>query len=194
MARPAEFDRKLVLEQAEELFWRQGYRATTINDLVQVTGMQPGSLYAAFKSKENLFMLVINQYADELLNSIRVIFSECKCAYTAIKRFTEMLLEQASDGVEWKGCLLVNSMIEFGYFGSSEIQTRLRSIHSELEQIFAHKISEAKSKGELSDDADPDSLAFYLVTCFWGFNAIRGTQPGSKKLADIMNNILIPLT
>ncbi|WP_432648842.1 TetR family transcriptional regulator [Methylomarinum roseum] len=45
MARPIAFDRDHVLQQAIDVFWLRGYTATSIKNLVNATGLQPGSLY-----------------------------------------------------------------------------------------------------------------------------------------------------
>jgi TetR/AcrR family transcriptional repressor of nem operon len=193
MARPAEFDRERVLDQAKNLFWRQGYRLTTINDLVQVTGMQPGSLYAAFKSKEKLFLLVIDEYAREMRNLIQSIFAQSRSALAGVKGFIDFVYEQASQGSEWQGCLLVNSMVEFSHGGEGDIQEHLRIAYAEMENLFARQLNQARADGELRIDADPQALAAYLITCLWGLSSIRGAQLDRKKLAGIVKQILASL-
>jgi AcrR family transcriptional regulator len=59
MARPRSFDGELVLAQARELFAKQGYNGTSIDDLVKTTGLLRGSLYKAYGSKRNLFALLL---------------------------------------------------------------------------------------------------------------------------------------
>ena len=59
MARPRLFDEAAVIAQAAALFGRLGYNATSIDELLAVTGLQRGSLYKAFGSKRNLFEKVL---------------------------------------------------------------------------------------------------------------------------------------
>ena len=193
MARPAEFDRDLVLDQAKELFWRQGYRTTTINDLVQATGMQPGSLYAAFKNKENLFLLVIERYMDDMRAVLRKTFGEHASALEGVLGFIELVRRQAADSDDWKGCLLVNSMVEFSHEDEGVIQMRLRKAFRELEQIFARQLNQARADGDLDPESDPHHLASYLLTCLWGLNAIRGAQPDHARVSAIVELMLTPL-
>ena len=54
MGRPALYERDDVLEKAMHAFWDNGYNSTSMAQLVEATSLQPGSLYAAFKSKEEL--------------------------------------------------------------------------------------------------------------------------------------------
>jgi len=60
MARPREFDRNLVLEKAMQVFWSQGYEATSLTDLARSMGLSKSSLYDTFGSKHDLFLEFIN--------------------------------------------------------------------------------------------------------------------------------------
>lgn len=59
MARPRSFDQTEIIIKVAELFGRLGYNATSVDDLVSVTGLQRGSIYKAFGSKRNLFVLAL---------------------------------------------------------------------------------------------------------------------------------------
>lgn len=64
MPRPREFEPDAVLDQAMLRFWWQGYRATSIEDLVKATGVKPGSLYSAFPGgKRTLFLRSLERYS-----------------------------------------------------------------------------------------------------------------------------------
>ena len=56
IGRPREFDRGAALEAAMLLFWRKGFAMTSMNDLCEVMGIRSPSLYAAFGSKEGLYL------------------------------------------------------------------------------------------------------------------------------------------
>ncbi|NUR84214.1 MAG: helix-turn-helix transcriptional regulator, partial [Nonomuraea sp.] len=63
MARTREFDTDAAVERAMDVFWSRGYAATSIQDLVEATGVGRGSLYAAFGSKEGLYEAALLRYA-----------------------------------------------------------------------------------------------------------------------------------
>jgi len=65
MARPRQFLEEDVVEIVAQYFAKAGYNASSIDDLVEVTGLQRGSLYKAFGSKLNLFTLCFEKYAVE---------------------------------------------------------------------------------------------------------------------------------
>lgn len=61
MARPRNFDESDVIDRAADAFGRLGYAACSVDDLVDATGLQRGSLYKAFGSKRGLFEQVLRK-------------------------------------------------------------------------------------------------------------------------------------
>src|SRR6202034_3270629 len=64
VGRPREFDRDAALQAAMLLFWRKGFAATSMNDLCDAMGVRSPSLYAAFGSKEALYLEAIEHYVE----------------------------------------------------------------------------------------------------------------------------------
>src|SRR5215475_13264083 len=64
IGRPREFDRDAALEAAMLLFWRKGYGETSMPDLCEAMGVRSPSLYAAFGSKEALYLEAVERYVD----------------------------------------------------------------------------------------------------------------------------------
>lgn len=69
VARPREFDEHVVVQKAAELFAKQGFNATSLDDLVKSTGLKRGSIYKAFGSKLKLFHLALQQSAEGFSDS-----------------------------------------------------------------------------------------------------------------------------
>ena len=105
MARPRQFHEEEVVELAAHHFATVGYNATSVDDLVAVTGLQRGSLYKAFGSKLNLFTLCFDKYTvegnwsnselgidlmivalREVVDQDRVIEKKCKKALTGLPK------------------------------------------------------------------------------------------------------------
>ena len=62
IGRPREFDREAALQAAMLVFWRKGFAATSMNDLCDAMGIRSPSLYAAFGSKEALYLEAMEHY------------------------------------------------------------------------------------------------------------------------------------
>lgn len=67
MARTKEFDPDAALRAALELFWRRGYEATSMSDLVEHLGVGRASIYATFGNKRELYLKALARYEQGLL-------------------------------------------------------------------------------------------------------------------------------
>ena len=61
MGRNRSFDEREVIAQCAEAFLQTGYEGTSIDDLVNATGLHRGSLYKAFGSKRGIFLAALRQ-------------------------------------------------------------------------------------------------------------------------------------
>lgn len=71
MARHREFDEDRVILAIRDEFWDKGYAATSMDDLLRVSGLGKGSLYGAFGDKRSLFLRVLRDYDDANLLTLR---------------------------------------------------------------------------------------------------------------------------
>ena len=85
--RPREFDHDDVLRIAFDQFWRKGVRGTSLSDIARDAGVQRGSLYNAFGSKEALFLCAYERYASDYLNALKRRSARGPCA-SASRRFS----------------------------------------------------------------------------------------------------------
>ena len=123
MARPREFDESAVLDAAVLCFWKQGYEATSVRDLVEHTGIAAASLYNAFGDKRALYEKALDHYVeDSIADRIR----RCKSLppLRAIEAFFEEIVKRSLDDRARKGCMLVNAALDVAarmtqHFGKS---------------------------------------------------------------------------
>ena len=71
MPRATLHNRQDSLERALQLFWRKGFHATSLKDLEKALDMRPGSIYAAFGSKDALFQESLERYARMALRELQ---------------------------------------------------------------------------------------------------------------------------
>ena len=155
-----QFDEETVLERATEVFWRRGFAATSVDDLVHATGLGRGSLYGAFGNKEALFIRVVDHYramVDELLAQ-----SPATEPRAALEAMFERIIEKntAADGPA--GCLLTNTCTEFATLPEEARQHVLAGL-ADLEATFRSVLEHAADRGDLDPTADLGQLARFFV-------------------------------
>lgn len=189
MARPIEFDRDEVLRKAIGVFWQKGYSGSSIKNLVDATGLQPGSLYAAFGDKRGLFLAAIDDYFDDMK---RLIFSSLHSDQAAIYRiesfFSRLISDSATDEHR-KGCFLVNTLLEIPVH-DREINSRLQTMFGEVEKEFRVVLKEHIDSGGFDNQQSPEALARFLVAGIFGLRVFNKTQPDISAMKSIVDNLL----
>ena len=111
MARPPEFDRAHALNRALALFWRKGYQATSLADLLAAMGIGRSSFYAAFTDKRTLFMQCMDLFAARVLELLERARAD-KPPLAVLQDFLEGNFAGGRAARSDWGCMLVNSVLE----------------------------------------------------------------------------------
>lgn len=189
MARPTEFEREHVLEKAMQAFWDRGYGATSMADLVEVTELQPGSLYAAFKSKQGLFLAALDYYGECSLAKIEKALAGASSPLEGIRSHFRQLVKDAADPKATRSCFLVNTVLELARQNDA-VQKRVNRHLGAIEALFRRTLEAAQANGELSRDKDPKALAAFLMTNIWGLRVLGGTAATPARTKAIVSQLL----
>ena len=193
MTRPAEFVRDEVLHRAMETFWRQGYKATSMKDLTRATGLQPGSLYGAFKSKRSLFLEALETYYQFNMNGLEERLSRTGSPIDRIQGVFERIIEASTTDPDNKGCMMVNTLLETPAV-DKEINHRLREMFKSVESRLKEVIIDAQNSGHIDKTKDPELLAQAVLTGMHGMRVLCRTQPHPDVLHNCMNSLLSVLS
>lgn len=151
------FDRDAALVAARDLFWAKGYHATSLKDLEAVLGLNPGSIYVAFGSKEALFSEALQQYAAEGQARLQAL-SKDPSPLAALAGHLRTLGAGCSDAAPSQACMLVKTLLELPS-ASSPLRDLAERLVGENEVAFEQAFRRAIVLGELAEDADPARLA-----------------------------------
>ena len=191
MARPVSFDREEVLAQATAVFWAHGYGDTSISRLVEATHLQPGSLYAAFESKEGLFLATLDHYAGRTLAHLRATLAAAPDPLQGVRRFVGGLAD--ADGEHAiRGCFLVNTVLEVGRH-NAVVRSRLRRHLDAIERELAAALQAAHAAGLLAPHRSPRALAKFLMATIWGVRVLGGTGAGADDIRTVLDQALAVL-
>lgn len=189
MARPTQFERKDVLEKAMEAFWDHGYAATSMAELVEVTKLKPGSLYAAFQSKEGLFLAALDHYGERSVTRVERALTEAASPLEGIRAYFRKLAEDIANPRTRHSCLLVNTVLELAR-QNPVVQQRVNRHLDRVEALFRDALETAQANGELPRDQDPEALAAFLMTNIWGLRVLGGTAPAPKRAQAVVKQLL----
>ena len=189
MARPAEFDRDVVLGRATQAFWDYGYCATSISRLVEATDLKPGSLYAAFDSKEGIFLAVLDHYAEQTKLKLHAALDAGHDPIDGIERFFHQLVCTQAETQPGRGCLLVNTVLEIGRRNATVI-AKVKVHLDAIETVLAQALEEARTQGKLAADKSPATLAKFLMTTIWGLRVLGGTGADIKQANQVVAEAL----
>lgn len=162
MSAQAKFNRDDVIEKAKNLYWEKGYHATSMRNLQDVVDMRPGSIYAAFGNKDNLFKEALSRYADEGASNLAKSIAQEKTVLAGLKRFIHSVTV-CSKGTAPSGmCMVVKTIGELTQNDSPELLGYATSILERVEASFVKAFEQAINNGEISRDKDPAELARYF--------------------------------
>jgi AcrR family transcriptional regulator len=110
MAKP-KFDRDLIIEKSKDLFWQYGYNSSSMQDVVQATGLKPGSIYNSFGNKEALYKEALESYTNKNLKQMQQNLENASSIGLGICQFLDDLIRQSEDQ-NYSACFLIKTQFE----------------------------------------------------------------------------------
>ncbi|SFH87464.1 TetR/AcrR family transcriptional regulator [Bradyrhizobium sp. Gha] len=157
--RPRAYEPDIALGKALDLFRRQGFAATSLDDLSEATGMNRPSLYGAFGDKRELYIKSYQRYREDARGSMVEIFRQEMPVRQRLERIYAAALNIYLSGETGpRGCFTVVTAASEAV-GDPEIRAMVLEGLTDLDKAFANCFRRAKEKGELPASADPAALA-----------------------------------
>ena len=166
IGRPREFDREAALQAAMIVFWRKGFASTSMNDLCEAMGIRSPSLYAAFGSKEALYLEAIDHYVRTIGPTVWD-----KLAAATARAGVEKLLLTATETLPESGEIPGGCMAVLGAIGDewpAAIADSVRQVRSEMLGNLQSRLQMAVTEGELPVTTDIERLSRFYLSVFQG--------------------------
>ena len=157
--RPRAYQPEVALGKALDLFRKDGFAATSLDDLSAATGMNRPSLYGAFGDKRELYIKSYARYRADARAAMQEIFRDEMPIRRRLERIYAVALDIYLSGEAGpRGCFTVMTAASEAV-ADPEIRAMVLEGLSELDKEFAACFRLAKEKGELPASADPVVLA-----------------------------------
>lgn len=176
--RPRAFDRDAALAAAMRLFWRKGFSATSISDLIEAMGIGSPSLYAAFGSKEALYAEALGHYVEA---HEAIVWKRFFAAETAREAIACFLHDSASGiGQTANGCMVTLSAV--GSEGHEELGALVRSARGVTLERLEARLARGVAKGEIAAQVDIRGLARFVQAVQNGMSLLVRDGASSAEL------------
>ncbi len=167
--RPRSFDRAAALMRAMEVFWAKGYHVTSMSDLIAAMNINSPSIYAAFGSKEKLFLEAVALYlaneGDRIWGAVATAPSE----RVAIETVLRISAEEFTRPGKPCGCLIVLGGLHTDD-ASKAVRQELQEHRAESMKMLLQRLKRGVAEGELPAGTDWRTIATFYITVQQGMS------------------------
>lgn len=182
MARPLAFDPQKKLHKAMMLFWRKGYEATSMQDLVDELEINRYSIYNTFGDKQALFILSLEYYEEKVFSHLLQALQPADRGLKSLEHYLNTLAKGLSNQSSISGCLLQNSLLEGGV-KDPQILQGIRTNFLQLRDTIEEVIDHARDLKQISEDADSAALADFMLLQVQGLVAMHSLSTAKSGRA-----------
>lgn len=184
MARPREFDEGAVLDAVVLRFWRQGYDATSVKDLVQSTGVAAASLYNAFGDKRSIYEKALDHYVEGSLAS-RIRRCEAMAPREAIGAFFDEIVKRSLGDRDCKGCMLVNAALDVAPHDPG-FRKIVAEVLAQIEAFFLARMKAGQRDGTITRSQTAKTLSHHLLGVLIGIRVLARVRPERALLEGVL--------
>ena len=189
MPRKKQFGVDDVMYKAMVAFWDHGYKATSLQDLVECMGINRASLYDTFGDKYTLFIETLHSYK---LIYLKPFFAERMKAYSPRQAILGLFHEVSArvlKGEERNGCFVINTALELSPH-DERVAKIVNQSFAHIERNFFRKlIEQGQASGEISRSVVPVTTARALLSQFIGLRVLSRSRPEKALLQSISNQV-----
>ena len=183
-----QFDEQTALGNALQTFWSAGYEATSIQDLVDCTGVNRGSLYATYGDKRSIFLASLKMY-DEQRQRMLADFEEKYPPKDAIRKVFQAFTIAISPEGGNRGCFLTNTALELAD-NDAEVRSIVATAQRDVEDFLCRMIRKGRKAGDISLRVKPAETARGLLASLMGILVLVRSRPDARLLRSIVDEAI----
>ena len=169
------------------LFWRQGYTATSVEDLTETLHLSRSSLYNTFGDKRTLFLEALKYYSERVITGIEQTLKTSPSVITGIQAIFEDLMAGIDQERGSLGCFMVNSIAELVPY-DPEVTKVATEYANSVQQLLKSALAEASAQKIVTDKQTSEKLAAYVYNTIQGMRVLikaGATREQMKAIGDI---------
>lgn len=180
--RPRAFDRDEALATAAQTFWRLGYEGASIADLTAAMGVTPQSLYAAFRSKADLYREALEWYQANIGASTAEALQEGNVVVALSRVLRESAREFTGKGRP-HGCMVSTAVLTCAA-ENQPIARHVAGLRTATLNLILERIKCGIDEGQLRRETNAESLARFVGAMIQGMSVqAQDGASGAELLA-----------
>lgn len=185
------FEPDEIADAAMRVFWQRGYAATSIQDLVEGTGLSRSSLYSTFENKQGLYQQALRRYEAVTMANVKLL-SGSGSPKELIRQFLTRVAEDELGDPQKRGCLVANATLELA--GHDEAVAELVAHNFQrLQKALEKLIQRGQQSGDVAAAKNPRALARFLVNTVQGMRVLGKGSPAPQRRQCLMDVIDVAL-
>jgi AcrR family transcriptional regulator len=157
--RPRAYEPEVALDRAMDVFWKDGFAATSLDDLSAATGMNRPSLYGAFGDKRALYIQAYRRYRQHVDETFTPLFAEAAPLRVKLRRILIAALDLYLSGDDGpRGCFTVLTASSDA-IADEKIRALVGEAIANTDRAFGRLFADARASGELAPETDARRLA-----------------------------------
>lgn len=169
-------------------FWRAGYEATSLQDLLDVMKLSKSSLYQTYGSKHELFLRSIDFYQQTSVDALQQCLNDSPTSKAFMKKLLEDVIAEATSKKK-KGCFLVNTANELSHRDKT-VSTVVLNGFANIAGVIKEAIKLGKKEGAITSTVSTDILVNYIVSNVSGLRTMVKSGANKNELAPLVNMIM----
>jgi TetR/AcrR family transcriptional repressor of nem operon len=184
MPKKTTFSKSKIINKITVLFHTKGYSDTSMQDIVESSGLNRSSIYNTFGSKLELFILCFETCETKYRRDIQKIILSSTNPIKSIRQILEISIKDS-----YNGYLIPN------YFSEAKNEERLirKAIQNQQEyflDLFEDIIKRGQNVGNLNNSKSSKQYALFLLTSYLGLQSLKFSNINENKLENIIYDII----
>lgn len=187
MPKSESFVREEILQKIIAVFWDKGYHGTSMQDIVEASGLNRSSIYNSFGDKHQLFLEALKEYQKQSHDFSLSLLKSKQSPRQIIKSILESGTVRPTENSK-KGCLLVNCTSEVNE--DQAVKEFMTDNLNVMVSFLTELVREGQRLGEFGKSHGPDSLALYFFSALQGLKNTSLLVDNQKDIGEVIEMIL----
>ncbi|MEK7266085.1 MAG: TetR/AcrR family transcriptional regulator [Pseudomonadota bacterium] len=166
-------------------FWTQGFSATSMQDIIDLTGANRATLYSTYGDKRAVFMAALRHYEGLMRAALYEAPLETLGPIEVLRDFLMTFVE--AEGA--RGCFVTNTALEVAPH-DEEVRKYIASVQTGVERRIVELIDLSKADGTTPAEIDSSEEAKAILAIAIGLSVLARTRPNRKFLKSIVDNAM----